>query len=142
MKIHPRASKQYPIMDLFRALSQEEGYSIADSDDVDVFFTKLSGDFEQAAQNPIFLYGFRTQTMFEYVASSLGKCAVIKTEDAGSVHTEEADLKVPDFRIVLTEGTQFLVEVKNFHQDSPFQQFKANVDYIEGLQKYASTQSL
>jgi hypothetical protein len=46
---------------------------------------------------------------------SLGKIALIKQEDAGPAWTTRRGLKIPDYRIVLPDGTTFLVEVKHFY---------------------------
>ncbi len=125
-------------IDLFRMVSQQEGYKLSDPESTEKFINQLSEEFTKAKSNPIILHGFRAQTMFEYVASSLGRCAIVKTEDAGSLHSTDADIKVPDLRILLNNGEEFLVEVKNFYQSSPFEPFKIKRTYINGLQRYAA----
>ena len=123
---------------MFRIVSQQEGYKLSDPEITEKFINQLSDEFTKAKSNPIMLHGFRAQAMFEYVVSSLGNCAIVKTEDAGSLHTTDAEIKVPDLRILLNNGEEFLVEVKNFYQSSPFEPFRIKKTYINGLQRYAA----
>lgn len=76
--------------------------------------------------------------MFAYVAASMGKCAVVKSEDSGEVHTKDTDIEIPDFRILLISGQEFFVEVKNFRQKGPFQEYEMKKAYADGLRKYGS----
>lgn len=125
-------------LDLFRMVAHSEGYTLSDPESAKKFIDKLGEEFTKAKSNPIMLHGFRTQAMFEYVATSLGKCAVVKTEDAGGLHTTEPNINIPDFRILLIDGEEFFVEVKNFYQSSPFEVFKIKKEYLDGLQRYAN----
>jgi len=125
-------------IDLFRMVAQQEGYTLSNPENTEKFISNLSEEFTKAKNNPIILHGFRVQAMFEYVASSLGKCTIIKTEDAGGLHTTDPDVKVPDLRILLIDGDEFFVEVKNFYQSSPFELFRIKKEYMNGLQRYAS----
>ncbi|MEU3290440.1 hypothetical protein [Streptomyces longwoodensis] len=61
------------------------------------------------------LQGWQTQYAFEAVVVALGSVRLIKTEDSGLFYFDDADgdLQPPDFRIVLKDGTQLLIEVKN-----------------------------
>ena len=71
---------------------------------------------------------------------SLGGCSLLKAEDNGNVYPSEKYL-APDFRVVLPEGTQWLIEVKNAYIEDPLRQerqFMAS-NYREKLERYAST---
>ncbi|MFZ2171091.1 MAG: hypothetical protein WAW61_15820 [Methylococcaceae bacterium] len=125
-------------IDLFRMFAQQEGYTLSNPEGTEKFISNFSEEFTKAKNNPIMLHGFRVQAMFEYVASSLGECAIIKTEDVGGLHTAEPDVKVPDLRILLIDGYEFFVEIKNFYQSSPFELFRIKKNYIKGLQHYAA----
>ena len=78
--------------------------------------------------------------MFEAMLISLGAHRLLKAEDMGRVHPE-APFKVPDYRVVLLDGTQWLVEVKNVYIKEPFQQERLLMKqgYREKLENYAST---
>src|SRR5207237_10049330 len=62
------------------------------------------------------LHALRTQSMFEALLVSLGAVELLKQEDAGEIYAFDETLEVPDFRLVLRDGSQLLVEVKNFYQ--------------------------
>lgn len=125
-------------LDLFRMLAQDEEYKLSDPESAEKFVDKLGEEFTRAKNNPIMLHGFRAQAMFEYVATSLGKCVIVKTEDAGGLHTKDPDIKVPDLRILLVDGQEFFVEVKNFYQNSPLEGYRIKRDYLDGLHRYAA----
>jgi hypothetical protein len=125
-------------IDLFRMLAQEEGYTLSDPETTEKFITKLGEAFTSAKCNPIMLHGLRVQAMFEYIATSLGKCVIVKTEDAGSLHTKDLDIKVPDLRVLLIDGQEFFVEVKNFYQNSPFEAYRLRKGYLDRLQRYTT----
>lgn len=103
------------------------------------FLAIFSESLKANLNSPILLHGFRTETMFAYVAAALGKCSVVKQEDAGNVYAMEPNLRVPDFRIVVERGREILIEVKNYRPRNPLSEFRLSCDYLEGLQKYAST---
>jgi hypothetical protein len=80
-------------------------------------------------------YGIRVENMFAYVAGALGKCTLIKQEDgSGLCLTENQNIKIPDFKIILKTNEMFFVEVKNCAKEKIV--FTKN--YIELLDKYAN----
>ena len=56
--------------------------------------------------------------MFEALLLSLNKHSLLKVEDTGRVHPEDR-FQVPDFRVVLSDGSQWLIEVKNVYDKKP-----------------------
>lgn len=138
MKVRPiRPGKSY-VLDIFRAIAQNQDFKLTDPASTDEFLKSISDDLSKALTNPITIYGISAQTMFEYVAASLGKCQLVKSEDAGALHSDNPDIKVPDFRLLLQDEGQLLVEAKNFYQKSPFQPFRMKPEYLNGLIKYAN----
>src|SRR5580658_3564409 len=72
--------------------------------------------------------------MFEGVVVALGQVQMIKEEDAGDGWYEGDKLSIPDYRIALRDGTQFLVEVKNHNGDHI--EISLTNSYVEGLRRY------
>ena len=68
--------------------------------------------------------------------ASLGKCRLIKKENSGGVFAEE-NVEIPDYRLVLSNGKQMLIEFKNYHQNSSFKAFSMKASYIDALVRYA-----
>lgn len=87
--------------------------------------------------DPTLIHGSRTERLFEATVLSLGHFRLLKTEDVGRVHAA-VSCRAPDFRIVLDDGEQWLVEVKNVRSPEPFKQ-KAQMSaaYLASLQTYA-----
>lgn len=134
-----RNPTKFETLDLYRMAAVKEGYSFSDPDNSHKFITKVEEEFNKAKSSSTTLHGLKTQALFEYVAASLGNCAVIKSEDSGDISTDVENLNVPDFRILLQNGQQFLVEVKNFHQGkAPDASYSFKKNYFEALYKYAT----
>lgn len=138
MKKLKRNPGKFETLDLFRALATSEGYKLSDPTSSERFLKRLGEELGKARSSPATLYGLRTQTMFAYVAASMGKCAIVKSEDSGEVHTKDTDIEIPDFRILLIGGQEFFVEVKNFRQKGPFRKYEMKKAYADGLRKYGS----
>ncbi|WP_152032813.1 MULTISPECIES: hypothetical protein [Ereboglobus] len=102
------------------------------------FLSKIEGVLSEQKANPIRIHGQRVQSMFAYVAAALGKCKLILEEDAGMFFSECEGINRPDFRIVTSEGTEFLVEVKNHYEKNPPQPFRIKQAYLESLTRYAA----
>ncbi len=77
--------------------------------------------------------------MFEALLLSLGKFSLLKAEDNGRLHPSDQFI-APDFRVVLLDGTQWLIEVKNAYADDSFQPVRRfmNKRYREKLENYAA----
>ena len=114
--------------------------SLKDPKAIPAFSTFVEDAVNRALSHPTLLYGHRTEAMFESMLVSLGGYSLLKAEDNGNVYPSEKYL-APDFRVVLPEGTQWLIEVKNAYIEDPLRQerqFMAS-NYREKLERYAST---
>lgn len=83
------------------------------------------------------LHGKRVENMFEYVVASLGKALVIKREDTGEITSLDPLIQPPDYRVVLKDGSEYLVEVKNCHIHGFDQAFSVSKKYLDRLLAYA-----
>jgi hypothetical protein len=128
-------------IDLFNVFAQfgrEHRISLRDPKALEVFIAHVSDAIATAVARDTLLHGQRTQNMFEALVVSLGNYKVLKTEDAGRIHPNQG-FRVPDFRIILNDESQWLVEVKNIYDQEPFRQTtKFTRSYIAELQAYAS----
>lgn len=140
MKKLKRNPAKFEVLDLYNAVASQEGYSLKDPDSANLFIKKIEQELSNARSTPIVLYGLQAQSMFSYVAACLENCALIKTEDSGEIYAQDDNLTVPDFRIVLVDGTELLVEVKNYSQTlkKAMESYKIKKKYLEGLKIYAS----
>jgi len=136
-----RISRDHPRFDLMRLLdryARSRGVSIQDQANHADFLADLARDFEENRSNEILIHGLRIQAMFAYVAAALGSCTAIKEEDAGDFYALDADLRAPDFRIVTTDQSEFLVEVKNHRPSGPFADYLLKAEYLDKLRRYAA----
>jgi hypothetical protein len=76
--------------------------------------------------------------MFEAMVVALGRYKLLKVEDTGRVYPAGA-YRAPDFRIVLEDDEQWLVEVKNVYEEDPYKQQRQIMtpSYLASLDTYA-----
>ena len=118
--------------------ARSRGVSLHEESTQDQLLGELRKALIQHRGNPIRLHGFRAESMFGHVAAALGKAQVITEEDAGIFFHDEPDMRRPDFRLSLRDGTQMLIEVKNFHPKSSSAKYRLSRTYVAALRQYAS----
>jgi hypothetical protein len=122
----------------FARFAQEKRLSLRDPKVAETFTGVAKEKLAEALANDALLYGQRTQNMFEALIVSLGQYKVLKTEDLGVVHPI-GDFTAPDFRVILRDGEQWLIEVKNVHDVDPARQrFRIREQDFAKLKNYAS----
>ncbi|MER9998818.1 hypothetical protein NKJ90_08250 [Mesorhizobium sp. M0051] len=127
--------------DLLRELSRfGEGTDINLNDAAirPAFGLHVEQAIDRALKDPILLQGQRAEAMFEALVVSLGEVQLIKPEDGGRVFSSEK-MQPPDFRVVLKDGRNWLVEVKNVYERNAFRQRRRLLtrDYRKTLDRYA-----
>ena len=75
------------------------------------FISELVPRLNTAIADQNLIYGLRTEHLFEAMIRSFAQFRVFKHEDNGTVYGT-GKLRVPDFRIVLDDGRQWLIEGK------------------------------
>lgn len=85
------------------------------ADAVPRFARFLEQSLPESLQSATLLYGTRTQALFEAVIANLGAVQLVKSEDSGDIYNADENLEIPDTRVVLTDGSNLLVETKNHH---------------------------
>lgn len=107
--------------DLLRVLGRfgaETKLSLRTDDAREAFNLHVQNAMDRALGDPVLLHGQRTEAMFEALLVSLNRFQLLVREDGGQVYP--ADLFIaPDFRVVLNDGAQWLIEVKNVYMDDP-----------------------
>ncbi|MFD4395548.1 hypothetical protein [Kitasatospora sp. NPDC058478] len=102
--------------------------------------TAISDALRSSLDNISRLQGIQVQYAFEAVVVALGSIRLIKTEDTGLFYFDDAEgrLQPPDFRIVLSDGTQLLVEVKNVAPIGDGLEAKVRAKDMAATQAYAA----
>lgn len=137
MKRLKRDPAKFETLALFGLLARDEGYSFKDEENGRKFINDLETEFFKAKNTSTIPHGLRTQAMFECLVASLGKCAVLKQEDSGEICATDTSLKAPDLRLLLDDGQEFFVEVKNYYPSDPMASYSFKPRYLNGLRRYA-----
>lgn len=130
-------SKDFDLLASLAAFAHERGIGFNDPTLIANFTAEATPRLEAALADQALIQGSRTEKLFEAMVLSLGQFKLFKTEDTGRVHAAEK-LRAPDFRVVLNDGEQWLIEVKNVRRQDPSKQrttFTAN--YLSTLRGYA-----
>lgn len=137
----PRDPIRFDLVNAFAEFGCEEKVSLRDpATATDGFVERTRESVRRSLSNEALLHGLRTQSMFEALLVSLGAVELLKQEDAGEIYAFDETLEVPDFRLVLRDGSQLLVEVKNFYQtNNARKSFEVDEEYLEGLIRYSTT---
>ncbi|UPT97741.1 hypothetical protein J4G48_0006500 [Bradyrhizobium barranii subsp. apii] len=133
----PGKTKAFDLLASVAAFAREHAIALNDPSLVERFIADAGPKLKEALVDPTLIHGWRTERLFEATVLSLGRFRLLKTEDAGRVHAV-GTFRAPDFRVVLDEGEQWLVEVKNVRIRDPFkQETRMSAAYLASLQAYA-----
>lgn len=97
-------------INILQGLAEE--HEISNSENLMLAFKNAMNDLKN---NPQRLHGIRVEKMFGYLARAMDKCSFIKQEDAGILYAMK-DMIPPDYKLILKNGMEIYVEVKNCHK--------------------------
>lgn len=117
MKRLRRLPEKFDALELYSAVSGQQGYRIGIGDDLEDFKQRIGAGLKATLQDPNVLHGKRVEAMFAYVLGALGGCKYIKQEDGGAVFASTENFEIPDYRVVTNEGELLLIEVKKTPQE-------------------------
>ena len=131
-------SKPFDLLNLYARFSRERKISITAPQTAEEFLAEIGAQLDKALTDDTLIQGHRTVAMFEALVVALGRCKLLKVEDTGRVYPA-GTYRAPDFRIVLEDGEQWLVEVKNVYEEDPFRQKRQIMtpSYLSSLDTYA-----
>lgn len=131
--------KPFKLLAELAEFGAERRMSLRDPTLKKAFGAHVGSSVDEALLDDILLHGQRTEAMFEALLVALGEHKLLKMEDAGRIHSAE-NLRVPDFRVVLADGEQWLIEVKNVYEEDPLAQRRRLMkrSYREALEAYAA----
>lgn len=98
------------------AFARSREVSIQKESTQDELLRELQAALTLHRTNPTRLYGFRVESMFAHVTAALRGTEIITEEDSGIFFYNGDEMRRPDFRLLLNDGAQILVEVKNSTQ--------------------------
>ncbi|MBB2684878.1 hypothetical protein N2597_29085 (plasmid) [Rhizobium sophoriradicis] len=129
--------KAFDLLAAVASFARKNDIKLNDPALVDHFMADAAPHLREALADPTLIHGSRAERLFEATVLSLGQFKLLKAEDVGRVHAAET-LRAPDFRIVLHDGGQWLVEVKNVRSTDPFkQELRMSRKYLKSMLAYA-----
>lgn len=139
MKRMGREYEKLETLNLYSLLDLGETLNITDARRTKSFLARMNAGLESALKQESTLHGIRVQTMFHLMVASLDTVCLIKQEDSGECYyTGARHLQIPDFRVVLRNGSVLLIEAKNHYRADPLCPFKMRTSDLEALERYAS----
>lgn len=142
MKRMKRNPEKFDPLELFTEVGRENHYRLDSKGNIKEFLDRMGMSLNKAIATPTILHGKRAEAMFAHVAGALGHCRLIKKEDGGAIFVNGSDLKVPDYRLVLADGTALLIEVKNFHLKDLRKDLTIDAADLSKLEAYAALNGL
>lgn len=132
-------AKPFDLFSEFAKFGVEQKISLRDPAATPAFVSHAHDAINRALTDPTLFHGMRAEAMFEAMLVSLGHYALLKPEDVGRIYPDDS-FNVPDFRVVLEDGTQWLIEVKNVYVENPSKQERRLMKraYREQLEAYAT----
>ena len=109
--------KPFDLLNVYSRFAHARNLPIGESATLDAFLTSARDDLGGAVRDEPLIHGHRTAAMFEALVLSLDRYKMFKVEDIGRVHSSDK-LRAPDFRVILEDGEQWLIEVKNVWQEA------------------------
>lgn len=132
-----RNPEKFDVLELFSSMATTNGYKINDMHSVEEFISCVSTSIKESATNDRTKFGKRVESLFSYVAGALGKVKLLKQEDAGNIYYLGEEIIAPDYKAVLKDDTQILIEVKNFYSPDIEKYFTIENDYYLKLKRYS-----
>jgi hypothetical protein len=132
-----RNPEKFEVIDLFTALGREHGYKLSVEEDANDFIERIGRSLKASKANPNLLHGKRVESLFAHVAGALGNCRLIKQEDSGEAFATEQDIQAPDYKVILSDGSQYFIEVKNCHFPNIKSPYPFKKDYLKKVENYA-----
>lgn len=142
MKQLNRDPVKFEALEVFSAFSREHDYKLHSAEDIDKFLAKFSESLKASITNPILLHGKRMEALFGQLAAGLGNCKMVKSEDAGEVISDDSEILLPDYRLILKDGRQIFIEVKNSSAPNPRSSYILQKKYVEKLIRYSEFNSV
>jgi hypothetical protein len=132
------STKPFDLINLYARFSRERKISVTAPQTAQEFLSDVRGQLDKALTDNALIQGHRTAAMFEAMVVALGSYKLLKAEDTGRINPA-GEYRVPDYRIVLEDDEQWLVEVKNVYEEDPLQQLRQimSPSYLLSLDRYA-----
>jgi len=142
MKKLIRNPNKFDVLELFSSMATSNGYKINNVDSIDDFIKCVSSSIKESAADDRTKFGKRIESLFAYVIGALGQVKLLKQEDSGNIYYLDDEILAPDYKVILKDDSQLLIEVKNFHSRNIEKEFKLEEYYYLKLKKYSDMNNI
>lgn len=130
--------KPFDLLQEYARFGDEQSLSLRDPAAKAAFRAHVEDAVERAVADSALLRGQRAEAMFEAMVVALGRYQLIKPEDGPRLQAR-GSFRMPDFRIVLEDGANWLVEVKHVYgAQASRQRARLTRRYLDELEGYAA----
>lgn len=139
MKKHLRSDKGIEYIKLLSEHSKMNGIFKYTEDAINNFGQVVQSDLLRSSAMENRIRGLRAEELFVSVVAGIGSVILIKNEDCGDVYYSGDKISVPDFRVVLSDGDQLLIEIKavsNLLDENS--KFKLSDSAVKKLKRYSN----
>lgn len=139
MKKVPRSNPELDLVSLFAGSPRHQKIAGYSDDAIASFGEDVVKQLGDVVSSETRVAGVRAEWIFRSVVTGLGAVQLIKDEDKGDTFYSGDELACPDFRIVLRDGQQMLVDVKRVEvKGNPNASFKLSDRRVQALRRYAT----
>ena len=133
-----RNPEDIEVLNIMSLIAEKLDINLKDNDGQIKLKETISNSISNKLASDNSLYGIIAEKMFAYISAVLGGCKYIKSEDSGDFYySDEEEVRIPDYRVLTSDGNEFLVEVKEFNQRNNNQTFKVTKNYYNRLRNYS-----
>lgn len=109
MKQHQLDPLHFSLIKSLDDFARKNGKCIRDNATQSELLKSMQLRLQEHLNHKARIHGFHVESMFAFVAATLGQCELISEEDSGTLYSRSGDLIRPDFRIVTQKADQFLL---------------------------------
>jgi hypothetical protein len=138
MKKLGREPQKLETLNLFSLLQSGDGKTLYDPANRQSFLAQVDSGLTRALDSEATLHGIRVQSMFRGMIANFDFVRLLKEEDAGDCYFQsEAEILVPDFKVVTDKGESLLIETKNHFSKDPMRRYRIRTMDLEALSRSA-----
>jgi hypothetical protein len=110
--------KPFDLVKEFSKFGREQNVSLSAAESLNKFGSHAVSRLSEAMRDGALMHGLRAESMFGAMVVTLGAYQLLRHEDSGEIHPR-SEYRSADYRVVLGDGANWLIEVKNVYETNP-----------------------
>lgn len=136
MKRLARNPEKFEPFELYTTLGRIHNYQLGNPAHNKAFLERIDASLKSSQSDQQLIHGKRMEILFGLMAAGFGVCKLVKVEDSGEIFSAE-EVAVPDYLLILEDGTKIFVEVKNCNIKDIHKPYILKKTYTSKVEKYA-----